>query len=383
MATGSFSKDRSGTRQLRAGLGMSLLILSMFVGAVVTAQKVNEQFVPDSRYYAAMAFRYTGLTQEEAREATIPSNDEQGWDTPPVESLFGWGLVQPRVVYPALSAPFVLVFGMQGMLVVPILSMLFVVFVAYRVLLDRYGPGPALAVTVLLLGSHFVFYWGTAMLTEGPAAAIGTGVFLTLPIWREPRKWDLLICTGLILVLAFTRQAAVIPGGAILVAALGHSISSRKLWNRWSLFALSSVVTVVGAQLLQRNRWPTFSISTHYFTRVAEVDNMTDAILAVPSVLKNIFILDLNQYMARDQAFLLLFALAIASFAVLWNKTEAHLLAGAFAATLLLNVLNGTPTAFRYAMPGLIFYLVAAAAVIGRMAPPSNARLESVLLGRD
>lgn len=375
----SSSIMRNLGEHIRADIGMLVLIIFLFGGAVSTAQLANVQFAPDSMYYTAMAFHYTGLAQDDAREAILAASESEGWETPPVESLFGWGLVQPRVVYPALSAPFVLLFGTQGMLVVPILSMLFVVLAGYRAMLGRYGHGPTLAVTMLLVGSHFVFYWGTAMLTEGLAAAIGTGIFLTLPIWRESRKWDLLICTGLILAMAFTRQAAVIPAGAIVVAALGYTITSKKLWNRWTPFASWAMVTAIGSQLFQRRLWPTFSIRNHYFGRVAEADNLTDAVLAVPSVLKHIFTLDFAQYKMRDQALLLLIVVAAASFVVLWNKTEAHLLAGAVAATLLINVLNGTPTSFRYAMPGLIFYLVAAAAVIALAVPTTSHASEPML----
>ena len=74
---------------------------------------------------------------------------------------------------------------------------------------------------------------------------------------------------------------------------------------------------------------------------------------------------DINQFIFRDQALLVLLVVAAAALVVSWKRTEAHLLAGAVGATMLLNILNGTPTAFRYAMPGLIFFLIAAGSTIG------------------
>ena len=225
-------------------IGVLALLVVLFAVSVVAALRVNEQFTPDSRYYSAMAFHYSGMTEAEAREATVEANELQGWETLPTSYLFGWGLVQPRVIYPAFSAPFVKLFGLPGMLVVPVLSMLFLVVAAFRVIDRHFGIAAALGVSLLVLSSHFVFYWGTAMLTEGPAAAVGTGIFLTLPIWGEPRKrWDLPICVILLAAMAFTRQAALIPGAAIVVAAMGYTVSSRQLWNRWSPFALWAVGT--------------------------------------------------------------------------------------------------------------------------------------------
>ncbi len=367
MTEGSLVDGSAGQNQGAKRYGVLALLVVLFAVSVVAALRVNEQFTPDSRYYSAMAFHYSGMTEDEARQETVAANELQGWETPPTSSLFGWGLVQPRVIYPTFSAPFVRLFGLPGMLVVPILSMLFLVLAAYRVIERHFGVAAALGISLLALSSHFVFYWGTAMLTEGPAAAVGTGIFLTLPIWGEPRKrWDLPICVILLAAMAFTRQAALIPGAAIVVAAMGYTVSSRQLWNRWSPFALWAVGTTVGTYLLQAYIWPGFSIQTHYMDRVAETTNVADAVAAIPSVVWTIFVRDINQFIFRDQALLVLLVVAGAAFVVSWNRTEAHLLAGALGATMLLNILNGTPTAFRYAMPGLIFFLVAGASTIAR-----------------
>src|SRR5674476_721 len=53
-----------------------------------------------------------------------------------------------------------------------------------------------------------------------------------------------------------------------------------------------------------------------------------------------------------DHALLILVMLSILSMVIFWRRAESHLLRGAIAGITLYNVTNGTPTGFRYAMPG-------------------------------
>jgi hypothetical protein len=55
-----------------------------------------------------------------------------------------------------------------------------------------------------------------------------------------------------------------------------------------------------------------------------------------------------------------------------WRRSEAHLLVGAILAISVYNITNGTPTAFRYAIPGLVFYVAMVGLVIRATARPER-----------
>ncbi len=117
---------------------------------VIGTLKTKSQYLPDSRYYVAMTYRMLGLSPESAQAKVAVLDKAQGWDTPPLDLLFNWGLVQPRILYPALSAPFVKVAGVQGMVVVPVVSMALLTFVGFAFIAHRLGVTAALVPVGLL-----------------------------------------------------------------------------------------------------------------------------------------------------------------------------------------------------------------------------------------
>src|SRR5688500_12168361 len=90
---------------------------------------------PDTRYYLAMTYRYSGPSEHEAGVRTYEYLGRFAWFKDycyfacvprAADASFGHlfhgeagGMVAGRVLYPLLSVPFVWLFGPQGMLVVP------------------------------------------------------------------------------------------------------------------------------------------------------------------------------------------------------------------------------------------------------------------------
>src|SRR5690606_1669711 len=91
-------------------------------------------------------------------------------DVPPVEALFGWGLVQPRVVLPALSTPFIALFGPAGLAVIPLVATAALMVISVIMLRRRFGTLVALLIGLLFNTSLFLVSIGTGMLTEGLSA---------------------------------------------------------------------------------------------------------------------------------------------------------------------------------------------------------------------
>jgi len=170
-------------------------------------------FHPDGRCYSQSAFDIAGESERGLRElnetyerlgytaSSLPSSMEIA-----EQNCSGKGL-EARVLYPVLSAPFVKLFGSLGMLVVPALSWLLTILVPVMLLLRRgYFLGPSIA-GGLAIASVTVSRWGVANIVDPLLMALVASTLLFLPIFRSPRKWDLLGLALLAVGGALTRQS--------------------------------------------------------------------------------------------------------------------------------------------------------------------------------
>ncbi len=322
------------------------------------------QFAPDSRFYGAMAHHFSGLSQEEARDAIADSVAASTSGMLSVDSLFNNSIVDSRVLYPALSAPFVKFMGMSGMLVIPVVSTLFLVLTMFGVIAKRYGRIPALLVVGLYISGYYMMFFSTAMLTEGLAAALGVGVMLTLPIWND-RSWVAVAAMVVLLVaLAYTRQASLIPTGAVVFAWIGYWWHTRKLRNRWAPFALAAVVTTLAARAAQSTDGGTDELLSSFDHHTGGSESWGGYPVAFLRALGSVILRDLQRFARWDQAFLILLGIAWLGALLLIKRIEAHLFLGAMAAGGIINGLSTIPVSFRYEMPGLAFLLLVAGAVI-------------------
>lgn len=322
-------------------------------------------FFPDSRYYLAMAFWFGGDSQEIARERTIDFATPFDIPIPGLDLLFGWGLVQPRVVLPALAAPFVKAFGPYGLAVVTLLITVALTILLTMVLIKRYGRTAAVAAMLLVNGSTFLMWINAGMLTES-LSALWT-VLLLIVAWRyiaSPRWWLLLVLVGITALSAFTRQATLIDAGAFAMAWLLGTIIKRKN-SPWLFPAIAVTATSLGCQILQTVIFSPFS-QLDQFIKQSGADTLWGAILAIPTKIRFILTTDFKNFMLTDHALMFIVILSVIGLIIFWRREESHLLFGAIIGVALYNITNGTPTTFRYAVPGLAFYVLVVALLISR-----------------
>lgn len=356
-------------------LSYGIVVLTFAVGYLAVA-RTRPLFQPDARYYLAMSFWFSGDSQEAAHARLTDYLAPIGMEVPSEEQLFGWGLVQPRVVLPALAAPFVKLFGPDGMLIVTGAAALALTILLTWLLARRFGYLPAVATMVLVSASPLIVWFNVAMLTESLSALWGALAVLLAWWYRRRPGWKLV--AGLVLVTlisAFTRQATFIVAGAFVLAWLLGSIVERRN-SSWAVPALAVSATAIGAQLLQSLLFPSFS-QLDQFLKQAGVETVGDAILAVPRMVFHLLRTDIRTFMEQDHALLILIVLASASALIFFQREESHLLLGAVLGIALYNITNGVPTSFRYAMPGLIFFLLSTAVILARTARPLNALHDS------
>jgi hypothetical protein len=352
---------------------LGVVAAAYLVGYLSTVHN-RELFAPDTRYYAGMALWFGGTGKADAAHQVAVESAKQGWVSPGPDQLFGWGLTQPRVVYPALSTPFVKVWGIPGLAVVPALAMAGLVLLLTVLLARRWGNLAAIATMVLVCVSSQLVFYGVAMLTES-LTALWSALLLALA-WRHARNPGFATTAGMValtVVSGFTRQATLIPAGAFVVAWL-VAVLQRRRPNPWTVPAIAVGATAVVVQLLQMWWFPSFSQVDQLKLRTGE-DTLMGAIGQAPELAWSIIKVDASRLAAADHALLVLLVLALVSMVVFWKRSESHLLLGALLAYELYNVTNGVPTTFRYGMPGLVFVAASVALLVaeaGRRFAPAR-----------
>jgi hypothetical protein len=351
---------------LRPDLIEYLIIIGVFAVVWTGLLIFRTQYYPDSAHYLGMSLWFSGMSQQDALQVSLERNLANGYEpNRTIEQLFEWGLVKPRVVLPVLAVPFIWVFGPNGLGVLTGLITLVLVLVLYRFLANRYGRLPALAAVLLVLSSQFIMSFSTGMLTESLSALWGVATLAVAYRYQRDARWYWL--AGLVLVTAlsaFTRQATFIVAGAFVVAAIlsFFSASERRKWL-WPAVAVAG--TALLTQVIQTLLFP-FSQADQYM-RMTGTDSLWGAIMATPALLKNIVLTDLVSFMLYDQVLLVFVGLALLSMVLFWKRSESHLLFGAILGIGLYNITNGTATQFRYAMPGLVFFVVCVTLLLMRV----------------
>ena len=169
-------------------------------------------FQPDGAAYTYMALKYAGLSHLEAANEVIAWYSAHAEPGSALDLTFFstesnpavWGLVNSRVVYPLLSAPFVLLLGIPGMLVVPSIS-----FVALLLMMLRLGVVTknftlSVVLVSLITISPTISRWYLANITDGLLATVlATACFIVTARTKEIFTASLMV--SLILVGSFIR----------------------------------------------------------------------------------------------------------------------------------------------------------------------------------
>ena len=246
-------------------------------------------------------------------------------------------------------------FGVRGLTVTTGIITLILVFVLYKFLVRRYGRVPAVVSVLLMLSSMFIMVFSVGMLTESLSALWGVATLAAAYRYqRDPRTRWIIVMVAVTLLSAFTRQATFIVAGAFLVAWLLSFIVPRAT-RGWTIPAIAVAGAALLAQVIQTALFP-FSQGDQYM-RMTQTDSLWGAILATPKLVAGILREELAAYATEDQVLLILIGLALISMVVFWRRTESHLLLGAILGIALYNITNGNATHFRYAIPGIVFFL--------------------------
>ena len=289
-------------------------------------------FHPDGTLYTFRTLNWLGYSQNES--AQLVSNwyaQHAGKMTSIIpNSLFfelnpNWTLYKFRVLYSALSMPFVYIFGIYGMLAIPALSFLGMLFVLLEIGFALKRVRLALILIFFISISLTVTRWMFINTTDSLFAVLATLSTYLLIKWRPSRRIFLLQFT-LVLLMVSTRVAAFYVRPLIVMLYF----KSKK--QAMVLFLLAAVSSV---PLFLSNIQSTIAITN------SSGDLNEKILVFVTNSIRLIFI-EMGQLIVLDR---ILFAILISGIFLAFrnlHRDSSRFLLLSVCSTYFMSILNGT-----------------------------------------
>jgi hypothetical protein len=304
-------------------------------------------FQPDGVLYALRTYMFLGedqLASAKLIESWYFTHASSGTHFDP-ESILpqnnpAWGLVAPRILYPLLSIPFVSLFGMVGLLVIPSLSLLLLVFCIYFIAKKYAQPNFGLVLGLTILMSPTVLRWMVANITDSLFVGLFALVCLVFESKRNNSQFILMI-GFLIILTSLTRFATPIW----LALALVDFVKGKRV--RSLFISVTSLIATIPTYLTQ----PSNSV----LPREGELTTI-EKLLALPESFGKILFFEVAQLAVLDRLLLIILALAlILSLKSVRNDTSLRFLA-VLLSVWAIGALNGSiGVNFRYQLPVISF----------------------------
>jgi hypothetical protein len=250
-----------------------------------------------------------------------------------------WSLAAFRILYSLLSMPFVAIFGIQGMLFVPILSLIILFFLISLKAWRNKNPLIGLILISLLSFSPTLTRWYISNITDGLLATLFAFLLLIPMTSRVKRHWAVLGI--LILLTSFTRFCA--PYWYAIAIFL---LIVKKRSSSIFVFTLSTLFVI-----------PTLWSKPDPGSIVAGVDGgAIDKLLYFPVSAIKIFFIEGAQLAALDRPLLLIVGVSVFLSLIHFKSPTSKLFLVIFLAGWFIGSLNGVlGVNFRYQLPLIPF----------------------------
>jgi len=347
----------------------SVLISSLALIAIIARLKFNGLFLnfdygiyqPDGSHYAYRSLVFLGVSPDTAANKIVDWYAVHGYKN----NLFSaellspdnastWGLVAPRILYPLLSLPFVLFLGIPGMLVIPILSFLLLVFVTYKIS-DKCGNRwTGVGLVLVITTSPTVLRWMISNITDSLLAALFALVVLV--IMRSSYGWSWHVSVlSLVVMTSLTRFCLPIW----LAISLVYWLNRMRIQSL--VIFLSSIVAFIPTLI--------YMPSNALLPAEGGVGGYAKIVLLGESFIKIGFI-EVAQLAALDRTLLLFLFAAFAISLRYRNELSSQMFLAVVFAVWTIGAINGTMGVnFRYQLPVLGF---ASWVVISNLIPFAN-----------
>ncbi|MFL6117047.1 MAG: hypothetical protein ACJ786_37695 [Catenulispora sp.] len=327
-----------------------MLVIPLGIG-LVSHMRWGALYPPDSRYYVTMALRDMGRSPVEAltQQLKVTGSPAESWYFSSADPV--WRMVQPRMLYPLLSVPFVWMFGVAvGMAVVPALAMVVTVLAAARLVQRRYGPFAALA-SAGALAATGIATWLTMAITDSLAIALVALILLRLPLGRRCSGRDLVWLAVYAAGLCMARQVTpmivgLVCGGWLWAALFPAQGRPRRLRNGWLTPAAVVAGTSVAGQLAFTWAYPYNGIQQ--FLYAGDQPTLRQALLNLPGLSWSLARAEVVDMLHNDRYLLVLMVAPLGYVLIRFKDEVVGAFLGGLAGTAVLVLANGIPSGMRY-----------------------------------
>lgn len=206
---------------------LNVLARMLFPGQILDLD--YNLFQPDGICYTKQAFNFAGVSSSQSSEIIIekyrslPIRYTPDIDEDKCKPLEG------RILYPLISAPFVMLFGVNGMLISSAIIFLVGLFFCFLILL-KFTKNSILAITLVTLVScsSSILRWGISNTTDGLLFTLSSAfLFVFLKLLEQRKKSHLFIIFLLLLSMMLTKRSFYIPLIYTLLTLLFYLLSNR------------------------------------------------------------------------------------------------------------------------------------------------------------
>jgi hypothetical protein len=256
-----------------------------------------------------------------------------------------WGLVSPRILYSVLSVPFVQLFGIPGMLVIPMASLLCLYLIAFLFGRKFISTGAGIFIVFLLSLSPTVSRWMVANLTDSLLCVIFAITAYLISKNLSGKAWFFTL-----IVLTFTSSITRFCLPVWLAISLVFLFNKKRLDA--GVVLVSSVIFSI----------PTFlAAPKNSLLPGSEVNSFKDKISGLIYSFMKIAFFELAELAVIDRIllFLLLTSIIFACFRL--KNIESQYFVAVLLAVWFVGAINGTVGVnFRYQMPllGFMFWIL-------------------------
>jgi len=333
-----------------------IFVLALWVITVVTKYSYHGLvfgfdyglYQPDGKYYTYMTLDLINHNSIESAQQVVnwyASNSFKGniFNTsdliPETSPIYSY--ISHRILYPLLSLPFVYFFGIPGMIAVPALSFLLLLYVILKVSSIYNFTYVGVIICFILSISPTVTRWMVINTTDALLVGLFSYSVILLNNLKSNAKIACIQLFPLIILTAATRFSLVfwVAIGLVLF------INSKKILAIWILFiaficAIPALNATLGVSLLPNSK----------------EQSTLEKIFSLPISFCKVLFIDIAQLVVLDRALLafLIIGVTLAIFQIRNVASQyfiAVLLAGYF-----LGAINGTlGVNFRYQMPAIPF----------------------------
>ena len=304
-------------------------------------------YQPDGSHYAYRTLTFLGVDSNIAANRVVEWYQVHGIRNNSIDptqitpsNTEMWRLVSPRILYSLLSVPFVYFMGLSGMMAIPVLSFILLVFSVYRLGEIHNRPVIGLVLVVMVTTSPTVLRWMIANITDSLLAGLFAITALLIAKSYSGKTWAL----SIVLLICLTSATR-------FCLPIWLAISFVYFFNKKKSQGLTILVTSSLAFIPALLAFPAVPL-VPASSDVQEVKKL----LKLPISLIQIGFIETAQLAVLDRLLLIILVMAVVVSITCWREKSSQFLLSVLVSVWLIGAINPVlGVNFRYQLPMIGF----------------------------